>query len=112
MKRTILLFEDRDEQRELVHHALLEAMRGDGEVKDFRPGIGGVQDGTHETKLEKDIQTAPNAPADLIVRIEVCPATRRTTAACLKIQSDMSLTYSGCPIAGMREGIETMIPIS
>jgi hypothetical protein len=67
MKRTILLFEDRDEQRELVHHALLGAMHGEGEVKDFLPGIGGAQEGTHETNLAKDIQTAPNAPADLIV---------------------------------------------
>ena len=87
-------------------------MGGDGEVKDFLPGIGGVQDGTHETKLAKDIQTAPNAPADLIVADRDLSGYAENYRGCLKIQSDMSLTYSGCPIAGMREGIETMIPIS
>lgn len=67
MKRTVLLFDDLDQQRDIVRRALIEAMHGEGEVKDFVPGVSGVAEGTHEARLAKDILTAPNTPTDLIV---------------------------------------------
>jgi hypothetical protein len=67
MKRTILLFEDNDKQRDEVNRTLMSVMQGEGEVKNFIPGVGGVKGGTHEVRLAQDIQTSPNVPTDLIV---------------------------------------------
>ncbi len=67
MRIKILLFDDITQNREQVHRALALALGAKGEVQEFDPGVGGMVEGTYEARLEKDLRTRPNDPADLIV---------------------------------------------
>lgn len=63
----ILLFDDVAEHAAQVKQALEQALGARGEVQEFVPAVGGMLEGTYENRLEKDLRTAPNAPADIIV---------------------------------------------
>jgi hypothetical protein len=65
MTLKILLFDDIPAHREEVKRYIAEALGRRGEVKDFTPGQH--TEGTHEARLEKDLQTIANTPVDLIV---------------------------------------------
>jgi hypothetical protein len=67
MKIRLLLFDDMPANREQVKHALSNALGAQGEVQEFVSRAGGLTDGTYEVRLKKDLLTAPNASADLIV---------------------------------------------
>jgi hypothetical protein len=67
MKLRLLLLDDLPKNREQVKAALIDALKDRGEVVEFVPGVGGESLGTYERRLFRDLQTHPNAPADLVV---------------------------------------------
>jgi hypothetical protein len=67
MSLRIILFDDRQENRDAVLASLRSELAGNGSVHPFVPGAGGKKDGTTEERIKLDLTVAPNAPIDLIV---------------------------------------------
>lgn len=67
MKIRILLFDDITENRKQVRDSITMALKQRGEVLEFAPKVGGIDTGTYESRLTKDLQTPPNNSIDLIV---------------------------------------------